>query len=119
MRTGKQIRILLSIAVLFCALIVGFNLFFVKEPAETIVLTDYTEKDAEVSAFVEENGKININTATAAELEKLDRIGPTLAQRIVEYRKTTGKFRTIEEIQNVSGIGPTIYEEIKGQIEVE
>lgn len=119
MRMGKQIRILISIAVLFCALIVGFNLFFVKEPAETIVLTDYTEQDAAVSAFIAENGKININTATAAELEKLNRIGPTLAQRIVEYRETVGGFRSIEEIQNVTGIGPTIYEDIKAQIEVE
>lgn len=119
METGKQIRILLSIAVVFCALIVGFNLFFVKEPAETIVLTDYTEKAAEVSSFIEEYGKININTATAEELEKLNRIGPTLAQRIIEYRESVGGFRTIEEIQNVSGIGEKIYEEIQEQIEVE
>jgi len=58
-------------------------------------------------------GKININTATAAELETLPGIGPVLAQRIVDYRKANGPFATIEDIKNVSGIGEGIFEEIK------
>ena len=58
-------------------------------------------------------GKININTATAAELEALPGIGPVLAQRIVDYRKANGPFAAIEDIKNVSGIGEGIFEEIK------
>lgn len=63
-------------------------------------------------------GKININTATAAELETLPRIGPTMAQRIVDYREANGPFKTIEDIQNVPGIGPTTFAGIKDLITV-
>jgi len=58
-------------------------------------------------------GKININTATTAELETLPGIGPVLGQRIVDYRKANGPFAAIEDIKNVSGIGEGIFEEIK------
>lgn len=61
---------------------------------------------------------ININTATQAELELLPGIGPALAQRIIEYRETHGPFATIEEIQNVSGIGSATFENIKDLITV-
>ncbi|MCJ7667428.1 MAG: helix-hairpin-helix domain-containing protein [Anaerolineae bacterium] len=65
------------------------------------------------SSSSQAGGKININTATAAELESLPGIGPVLAQRIVDYRKANGPFATIEDIKNVSGIGEGIFEEIK------
>jgi len=63
-------------------------------------------------------GLININTATAAELETLPRIGPTMAQRIVEHREANGPFQTIEDIQNVPGIGPATFEGFKDLITV-
>jgi len=58
-------------------------------------------------------GKININTATAAELDTLPGIGPVLGQRIVDYRETNGPFAAIEDIKNVRGIGDATFEEIK------
>jgi competence protein ComEA len=61
---------------------------------------------------------VNINTATAAELETLPRIGPVTAQRIVEYREANGPFQTIEDIQNVPGIGPATFEGLKDLITV-
>ncbi len=61
---------------------------------------------------------ININTATAAELETLPRVGPTMAQRIIEYREANGQFVTIEEIQNVQGIGTATFEGFKDMIVV-
>jgi competence protein ComEA len=63
-------------------------------------------------------GLVNINTATQAELEGLPEIGPTLAQRIVEYRQAHGPFATIEAIQDVEGIGEGVFEKIKGLITV-
>lgn len=50
--------------------------------------------------------KININTAPAGELVKLVRIGPALAQRIIDFRTKNGPFPTIESLNRVSGIGP-------------
>ncbi|MBN2232752.1 MAG: helix-hairpin-helix domain-containing protein [Deltaproteobacteria bacterium] len=50
--------------------------------------------------------KININTATVAELTGLKRIGPAYAQRIVEYREANGPFKKPEDIMKVKGIGP-------------
>lgn len=61
---------------------------------------------------------ININTASATELEVLPRIGATKAAAIVSYRKENGPFKSISEIQNVSGIGPATYAQIKDQITV-
>ena len=62
---------------------------------------------------------ININTASQIELESLPQIGPVTAVKIIEYRETHGPFSTIEEIQNVSGIGPKTFEQIKDLITVE
>lgn len=62
------------------------------------------------------SGKVNINTANQTELETLQGIGPSLAQRIIEYRKENGKFQTIEDIQNVKGIGDSKYSNIKDDI---
>jgi competence protein ComEA len=61
-------------------------------------------------------GLININTATQAELESLPGIGPSLAQRILAYREENGLFKTIEDIQQVKGIGPAIFDRIKDLI---
>ncbi len=63
-------------------------------------------------------GPININTATQAELESLPHIGPALAARIIQYRQEHGPFARIEDIQNVPGIGPAIFAEIKDLITV-
>ncbi len=62
--------------------------------------------------------KININTAPASELESLPRIGPKVAQRIVDFRTKNGSFKKIEEIMKVQGIGEKIYEQIKDMITV-
>ncbi len=62
------------------------------------------------------NGKVNINSANQTELETLQGIGPSLAQRIIEYRETNGKFKNVEDIQNVKGIGNSKYSNIKDDI---
>lgn len=62
--------------------------------------------------------KVNINTASAVDLESLSGIGPSTASKIIEYRKSNGKFNAIDEIKNVSGIGNAKYEAIKDFITV-
>lgn len=63
-------------------------------------------------------GVVNINTATQTELETLPGIGPSLALKIINYRKENGKFSSIEEIKNVSGIGDSKFESLKGFITI-
>ncbi|MBD3414515.1 MAG: hypothetical protein GF421_08810 [Candidatus Aminicenantes bacterium] len=62
--------------------------------------------------------KININTASHAELQKLPRIGEVVAQRIIDFREANGKFKKIEEIMKVRGIGEKTFENIKDRITV-
>lgn len=64
------------------------------------------------------SNKININKATASELATLNGIGPSLSQRIIDYRNSNGPFKDISEIKNVSGIGEKKYEAIKDSITV-
>lgn len=62
--------------------------------------------------------KININTADAAELDRLPGIGPALAERIIQYRKEHGPFSMPEELKEVPGIGDKTYEKMAAQVTV-
>ncbi len=62
--------------------------------------------------------RININTATSQQLQTLPRIGPALAQRIIEYRQISGGFSTVEDLTNVKGIGKKTLEKIRDNITV-
>jgi competence ComEA-like helix-hairpin-helix protein len=61
-------------------------------------------------------GLVNINTADSELLQALPGIGPKTAERIIEYRETTGRFKSVEDVQNVKGIGPKRYERIRALI---
>lgn len=63
-------------------------------------------------------GLININTADESKLSSLEGIGPSKAKAIIEYRNKMGKFKTIEDIKNVNGIGESAYSKIKDFITV-
>lgn len=65
-----------------------------------------------------DNALININTATPEELQSLSGVGETRAKAIIEYREKNGKFQTIEDIKNVSGIGDSTFENIQNDITV-
>ena len=61
---------------------------------------------------------VNINTANQTELETLPGIGPSLAMRIISYRKQNGNFFKIEDLKNVSGIGESKFRELKDFVTV-
>ena len=73
---------------------------------------------SESTSYNKEGTKVNINTANQSELDSLPGIGPALAQRIIDFREENGNFNSIEDIQNVKGIGDSKYEDIKDKIVV-
>jgi competence protein ComEA len=77
------------------------------------VVNQLFEEESETKANL-----INLNTATESELETLTGIGVSTAKKIIDYRKKNGKFKSIEEIKNVSGIGDAKYAAIKEDITV-
>lgn len=134
-------KILIIVALTLCAGILFYNAFFIPQISiPSVIYVDANESDennersnssieSETDSSngsdgtedsqnnsAESSSKVNINTATAEELEKLDGIGPAIAQRIVEYRNTNGKFLSIDEIKNVSGIGEKTFEKFKDDI---
>lgn len=76
-----------------------------------------SEEDNTVNSL-ENNQKVNINTATKEELMKLSNIGESKAEKIIDYRTANGNFNSIEDIKKVSGIGDKLYDSIKKNITV-
>jgi len=63
-------------------------------------------------------GRVNLNTATVAELQTLPGIGAVLAERIVDYRTKHGQFRSVDELRQVDGIGDAKFAQLKDRVTV-
>ncbi|QQZ10801.1 helix-hairpin-helix domain-containing protein [Heyndrickxia vini] len=66
-----------------------------------------------------DTGKVNINNATSEQLQTISGIGPSKAAAIIEYREKQGLFKGIEDIKNVTGIGDKTFEKLKDSITVD
>lgn len=69
-------------------------------------------------AVIENDNRINLNTATLAELDTLPGVGPVTAQRILDWRLIHNQFSSIEELQEISGIGPKLFGQIKNSVRI-
>ncbi|HXR45492.1 MAG TPA: helix-hairpin-helix domain-containing protein [Pseudolysinimonas sp.] len=63
-------------------------------------------------------GKVNINTADEPTLETLPRVGPAMAQKIIAWRETNGRFASVEDLMSVSGIGEKTFDGLKDLVTV-
>lgn len=104
-------NVLLGTAILLLAGVILYNVFTV-EPEPLNAASDVTTVSSSAVTSTEAATtqapaytKVNINTATAEELETLKGIGPAKARAIVAYRDANGPFSSVEELTNVSGIG--------------
>ncbi len=64
------------------------------------------------------HGKVNLNTASQAELETVTGIGPAKAKAIIDYRKKNGKFKKVEELDEVPGFGKATVDKVKSELTV-
>jgi competence protein ComEA len=65
-----------------------------------------------------ESKKVNINTATAEELDSLPGIGPTTAQKIIDYREKNGQYTSIEDLKKIGGIGDKTLDKFRDNIDI-
>lgn len=86
----------------------------IKVPAKNAAGTAAAASGSNTGA--ESDGKININSADEAALDKLPGIGPAMAKRIIEHRQTEGLFQSLEDLKKVRGIGESKFKELKDKI---
>lgn len=101
----------------------NINLAYKLQDGQKIYIPNTNEEESETaleeSVDTGSNSElVNINTATQTELELLSGIGPSLASKIIDYRNKNGKFKNIDELKNVPGIGENKYESIKNDITI-
>lgn len=87
-----------------------------KNDANYSISNSFSESSSSGKETAFKTSIVNINTATQTELETLPGIGPSLALKIINYRNENGKFKNIEDLKNVSGIGESKFENIKNFI---
>ena len=101
----------------------NINLAYILEDGEKIYIPKKGEESQSSNLLSsynskKNNSKININKATQTELETIPGVGPSTALKIINYREDNGKFNSIEDIKNVSGIGDAKFENIKNYISI-
>ena len=98
--------------VLFLVLILAFVMH-----AGTATAVYAKESTRKISDTIE-TAVADINSASADELQLISGIGPKLAARIIQYRKTNGQFQAVKDIMKVKGVGQSKFEKIRDQLTV-
>ena len=110
-------RVILAVLGTLALIALGILIWQRHRPPLTIEGTPVAaQQAAQWDAALADARQVDINTAGAAELERLPGVGPALAQRIVDYRSAHGRFRAPEELQRVQGIGPKTYDALRDYV---
>ena len=126
-RFSRAEGVIIAIALLLCAAVIGYAAKMkTHKPIEYNIGDTKAERIEEIIALQKELftvtefnfGKININTATSVQLQRLEGIGEKKAADIIVYREQNGTFNSIEDIMKVQGIGQKTFEKFKDDIEV-
>ncbi|MBI4297341.1 MAG: ComEA family DNA-binding protein [Chloroflexi bacterium] len=106
-----------ALALVALAIVAGGIAFLTRFP-DSHLMAIVNPTSPQESTLTPSKAGVNINTASARELETLPDIGPVLAGRIVQYRDEHGPFQRIEDILDVQGIGPATFNKLKDSITV-
>ena len=112
---GKVHVALLALTLVFLGTLAFFALRG-QPPATTDDYTVTVERSVPAEEIVPVKEPVDINTATAEELQTLPGIGPVLAERIVDYRAAHGAFTEVEELLEVEGIGGAKLDALRGSV---
>ena len=112
--------ILIGITAAFCCILIG--VFIGRNLTQTYLpVNGAANSQIENTTETQQNndGRININTATEQQLMLIHGIGEVTAQKIIKYRTENGDFKAIEDLLNVNGIGEKKLEQMKPYIKIE
>jgi competence protein ComEA len=99
----QGVFILLIVMIVFASILIGF--FLGRNTGRSPIQISKLPEASTSADGTQPAGKININTATVEELQKIPGIGAVLAQRIVDFRNENGPFELVTELTRVTGIG--------------
>ena len=114
-----------ALALLACGVMLGIFIMQTRIPGTVSVQRAAPEEAAESTQTVAEEAvdataddRLDLNTATAEELQELPGIGEVIAQRIIDYRELCGRFLDPEQLMEVDGIGQAKYEKLRELVTV-
>ena len=116
-RPTKSEIILLGLTAVFLCALAGLSLRDRQDRVPGVVIE--TEAEVRREEIAPDFPPVDLNTATAEELDTLPGIGESLARRIIAYREANGPFGSIEEIMEVSGIGEAKFAELEDRVTVD
>ena len=116
-RPTKSEIILLGLTAVFLCALAGLSLRDRQDRVPGVVIE--TEAEVPWEEIAPDFPPVDLNTATAEELDTLPGIGESLARRIIAYREANGPFGSIEEIMEVSGIGEAKFAELEDRVTVD
>lgn len=96
----------------------GDKIYIPNREEEKQIETTEVKRNNTGTVKITKNSKININKASISELKQITGIGESTANKIIDYRENVGKFKKIEDIKEVKGIGDSKYESIKDKITI-